>query len=352
VQAVTIADVARAAGVSKGLVSLALNDRPGVAAATRERVLEAAAKLGWTPSQYARGLSLRTTFSLGLVMRRDPTVLGADPFFPSFIAGVQSVLSLDGWSLLISVVPDEAAELRAYRSLAHSRVDGFFLTDLRTVDPRPGLMSELGTAAVLIGPAIEDSSLPSVNLDDRPGVEATIEHLVALGHQRIGYVTGDLTLVHGRGRLEAVQRALARAQLTRELIKPGDFSAASGAAATTALLADPDPPTAIAYASDPMAIAGLAVLQAAGVTVPDEISIVGYNGVELGGYLHPPLTTVRTDPYAWGAESARVLRAHLDPDRPVTRTADRHELPAAELVIRGSTAARPSVNEPSRGRGR
>lgn len=339
-KAVTIADVARAAGVSKGLVSLALNDRPGVAAGTRQRVLDTAAELGWTPSQHARGLSLRTTFSLGLVIRRDPTVLGADPFFPSFIAGVQSVLSLDGWSLLISVVPDEAAELRTYRSLSHGRVDGFFLTDLRTEDPRPALVAELGTTAVLVGPAIEDSALPSVNLDDRPGVESTIEHLVELGHERIGYVTGDLTFVHGRGRLEAAQRALTRAGLTHELIQFGDFTAASGAAATAALLAEPAPPTAIVYASDPMAIAGLAVLQAVGVAVPDEMSIVGFSGVELAEYLHPPLTTVYTDPYAWGAESARVLRAQLGSAPPGPSGPDRYELPAAELVIRGSTAVR------------
>ncbi len=89
----TISDVARRAGVSKGLVSLALNNRPGVAPATRDRILAAAAQLEWTPSPHARGLSLRSTLAVGLVVRRQPAVLAADPFFPAFIAGIESVLA-------------------------------------------------------------------------------------------------------------------------------------------------------------------------------------------------------------------------------------------------------------------
>ncbi|WP_232821935.1 LacI family DNA-binding transcriptional regulator [Desertihabitans aurantiacus] len=338
----TISDVARRAGVSKGLVSLALNGRPGVAAGTRQRVLDAAAELGWAPSQQARGLSMRTTFSLGLVVRRDPAVLAADPFFPSFIAGVESVLSTDGWSLVLSVAPDEEAEHRAYEHLARSRVDGFFLTDLRVDDPRPALLAGLRAEAVLVGPAQPGTELPSVNVDDRHGVIAAVEHLVALGHRRIAYVTGDVAMVHGRNRLDAFRQAVTRAGLTTDLIRPGDFSASSGASATSELLADPDPPTAIVYASDPMAVAGLGVLQALEVRVPAEVSVIGFDGVELGGYLHPPLTTVRTDPFGWGVEAARVLRARLGRGTAGTPATDgQHDLAAAELLLRGSTAPVP-----------
>lgn len=337
-QHVTIADVARRAGVSKGLVSLALNDRPGIAAATRQRVLAIAAELGWAPSQHARGLSLQTTFMLGLVLRRDPSVLSADPFFPAFIAGVESVLSTAGWSLLLSVAPDEDAELAAYRTLSRSRVDGFFLTDLRVDDPRLELITELDTAAVVVGPPQEASPLPSINLDDRHGVIATVDHLAGLGHRRIAYVTGDTVMVHGRGRLAAFRDAMSAAGLGVDLVRPGDFSASSGAAATRDLLALTETPTAIVYASDPMAVAGLGVLQSHGIRVPEEMSVVGFDGAEIGGYLHPPLTTVRTDPFRWGVESARLLRSHArETDSP--KAPQENELPPADLLVRGSTAA-------------
>ncbi|MFC7624731.1 LacI family DNA-binding transcriptional regulator [Microlunatus sp. GCM10028923] len=339
---VTIQDVARRAGVSKGLVSLALNNRPGVAAATRQRVLDTAAELGWIPNQYARGLSLRTTFTLGLVVRRDPSVLMANPFFASFITGVESVLSTRGWSLLLSVVPDEDAERDAYRNLAGNRADGFFLTDLRIDDPRPGLLAELGAEAVLVGPPQPGTDLPAVNLDDRPGVTASVDHLVQLGHRRIAHVTGDVRLVHGAGRLDAFRRAMERAGLAPDLVRPGDFSAASGAAATAALLSGPDRPTAIVYGSDSMAVAGLKVLQSEGVRVPEDVSIVGFEGIELGEYLNPPLTTVRTEPVRWGVEAATLLCARLagepNPDQP--------DLPPAELLVRDSTAAPPSTGDP------
>lgn len=337
-QQVTITDVARQAGVSKGLVSLVLNNRPGVAQSTRERVLSVASDLGWAPNQYARGLSLRTTYTLGLVLRRDAQVLASDPFFPSFIAGVESVLSVAGWSLMLSVATDEATELQTYRSLAPSRVDGFFLTDLRLEDPRPALLEDLGSRGVLVGPSLPPSSLPSVNLDDTVGVTSTVEHLLGLGHRRIGYVTGDTRMVHGHSRLECVRRALLDAGCTTDLIRPGDFSASSGAAATEELLGLTEPPTAIVYASDPMAIAGLGVLQAHGISVPEQMSVVGFDGVELGGHLHPPLTTVRTDPYRWGVEAARLLHSLSTSDRE-TQELVGHDLPPAELLVRGSTAA-------------
>src|ERR687889_2834032 len=106
----TISDVARAAGVSKGAVSFALNDRPGVSPGTRERILKAAAELGWTPSSKARALSVSKALAVGLVIARSPETLRADPFFPSFIAGVESELSAHGYALLLQVVPEHEGE--------------------------------------------------------------------------------------------------------------------------------------------------------------------------------------------------------------------------------------------------
>src|SRR4051812_48906476 len=137
----TISDVAAKAGVSKGAVSFALNDRPGVAPETRDRILAVARELGWTPSHRARALAASRALAVGLVIARPPETLGADPFFPRFIAGIESALARLGQSLLLQVVPDLDRELAGYRRLAsEGRVDGVFLTDLRVDDPRPALL--------------------------------------------------------------------------------------------------------------------------------------------------------------------------------------------------------------------
>ncbi|MGH9282733.1 MAG: LacI family DNA-binding transcriptional regulator, partial [Acidimicrobiales bacterium] len=128
----TILDVARRAGVSKGAVSFALNGRPGLAPATRDRILVAARELEWRPSPRARALSHSRAFALGLVMSRPPALLGADPWFAQFLAGIESTLAGQGMALVLQVVGAGAPEEEGYRRLAQdARVDGVFLIDLR-----------------------------------------------------------------------------------------------------------------------------------------------------------------------------------------------------------------------------
>src|SRR5829696_10406807 len=175
----TIVDVARRAGVSKGAVSFALNDRPGVAPETRDRILAAASDLGWQPSTRARALSRSRAFAVGLVMRRAPELLGADPFFPQFLAGVESVLAERGSALVLQVVgDDDEAEAASYRRLAgQGRVDGVFLNDMLVDDHRFGLLAGLGLPAVAVGRPTGPCPFPVVTVDDRQGVAGTVEHL-------------------------------------------------------------------------------------------------------------------------------------------------------------------------------
>lgn len=337
----TINDVAREAGVSKGLVSFVMNNRPGVAPHTRDRVLRAAAELGWRPSVKARTLSTRTTYALGLVIRRPSEIVAADPFFPAFMAGVESVLAPEGRVLVLSVVPDAASEERTYRSLAaEKRVDGVFLADLRREDPRVGLLRALDVPAVLVGRLDEPVQLPSVTLDDTEGVAAAVTHLIDLGHRRIAHVAGDMQFLHARRRRASFTSALQAAGLDGSWVVETDFSMAQGAAATRELLTAPVRPTAIVYANDPMAIAGLGVLQARGISVPRQMSIVGYDGTEIARHVHPALTTISADPELWGATAARTLLRLI---------ADGHaediDLPAASLTFGSSTAPPPPPSE-------
>ncbi len=338
----TIADVARAAGVSKGLVSFALNDRPGVSAMTRERILAAADELGWRPSLRARSLSTDRAFALGLVIARDPQIIAADPFFPALIAGIETALAPAGQALVLSMVVSEQAELASYRQLAaHDRVDGVIITDLRQGDPRLALALELGLQAVTLGHPDAPSPFPAVALDDDPGIRSTVDHLVGLGHRRIAHVAGPTRMLHGSRRRNSFASALERRGLHGDLIVETDFSASDGARATAELLALADRPTAIVYSNDPLAIAGMGVAQRAGLRIPDDLSITGFDDSDVGQYLNPSLTTVTTAAQEWGRTAASALLRLIEGDE----VAD-IELAPAQLVIRGSSAS-PTLRTPA-----
>lgn len=333
----TIADVAKEAGVSRTAVSFALNGRPGLSAETTERILRAARQLGWQPNRAAQGLSQGRAFAVGLVLTRPAELLGEDPFFPAFIAGVESVLAVrkDGLMLHVTTAEDEADTYR--RLAAERRVDGVLLTDLRVDDPRPDFLAEQGLPAVALGAgkALRDR-MPCVDLDDRQAITAAVRHLVELGHRRIAHVAGPQQFLHARRRQAAWEEALRDAGLEPGPVLAGGFSAQGGAEATRELLSLADRPTAIVFANDLSAIAGLAVAQQLGVRVPEDLSITGYDDTSLAVYTHPPLTTARADAARWGRAAAECLETLID-----TGAADHVDLPPAELVVRGSTGPAP-----------
>lgn len=316
----TIADVARAAGVSKSAVSFALNGRDGVSVLTRDRILAVALDLGWQPSHRARSLSVSRALAFGMVVARPPELVGADPFFPSFIAGVETMLAPAGYALVLQMVPAGPAEEASYRRLAgEGRVDGVFLSDLRTNDPRIALLQQLRLPAVTLNRPDIASPFPAVCVDDQAGITQAVEHLVKLGHVWIAHVAGPPEFLHASSRRAAWASALEEAGLEPGPVLVSDFTATGGSAATRQLLEARTPPTAIVYANDLMAIAGLAAAQRNGVRVPDDVSITGFDGVELASYVHPPLTTVVTDPFSWGRSAAAVLLATVGAQQPVAQ---------------------------------
>ena len=330
----TINDVASAAGVSKGAVSFALNNKPGLAPGTRARILEVAEQLGWTPSPRARALSVSKALAVGLVIARPPEILRADAFFPSFISGLEAVLSERGHALLLMVA--EHDDTVTYRRLAkEGRVDGVLVTDLQVDDPRPALLAELGLPAVVVGPSVGDD-VPTRGIDDAPGIHAAVEHLVGLGHRHIAHVSGPQSMVHGRSRRTAWADALRAAGLPEGICVEADFSAESGAAATRELLDLAEPPTAIVFANDLMAMAGLSLAVARGVSVPEQLSVTGYDDMEIAAHLQPSLTTVTTDVVTWGRVAATRLLEMVD-----GRDPSPVDLPPARLVVRASTGPAP-----------
>jgi len=331
----TIADVARVAGVSKGLVSFALNDRPGVSAETRGRILAVAKDMGFSPSLRARSLSTQRAFALGLVIARDPQIISADPFFPALISGIEQALSPAGQALVLSMVGSEQSEMDSYRQLAEDgRVDGVILSDLRAGDPRIALVAELGLSAVTLGRPDIATPFPSVTVDDTAGIRDAVAHLVGLGHRRIAHVGGPSRMLHGSRRRDSFKVALADAALPDDLTVETDFTAADGARVTAELLALADRPTAIVYSNDPMAIAGMGVAQRLGFRVPEDLSVTGFDGSEVGQYINPSLTSVTTQAQLWGKTAAESLLRVIAGDQ-----VGDLELPAARLTPRESSAA-------------
>lgn len=331
---ITIGDVAARAQVSKSAVSFVFNGRGGVGEAARARILQAAADLNWKPDARARALSRSRAQALGYIVRREPELFSTDPFFPQFIAGVESALSSEGYALVLQVVDSAQTEKAAYEGLAReARVDGVFLGDLRIRDERPAELLELGLPYVLVGPAtpVPDGPAP-IGLDDAAGVRRAVRHLSALGHRRIAHVGGADRYVHSEVRRRAWAEEMALLGLDPGTVVVADFTGAAGARATHELLDLAAPPTAIVYANDLMAIAGMSAAIDRGLRVPADLSIVGFDDIPLAPYVVPPLTTVRQDVIEWGRACARTLVALVEGREP-----EPVSLPPVEFVMRGST---------------
>ena len=316
----TIADVAREAGVTKATVSHALSGNRPISEETRAKVLAAAAKLDWVPSQSARALATRRANAVAVVLARDPEVIANDSFFPAFIAGVESVLAETETALLLQVVPGRDAEERAYRALSHGRADGALLLDLRTDDWRVPLLDELGLPTVLVGAYDQPTTFSCVRTDDAAPVHEIIAHLRAAGHERIAHVAGPLDYVHSRARADAYLAEIGDDELLRE----GDFTAASGRDLTEELLALPERPTAILYSNDTMAIAGLSYARSQGLSIPQDLAISGFDDDHLSAHLSPALTSVSSDPAARGRAAARHQRGVIHGAHPPPQRVDCH----------------------------
>lgn len=335
----TIADVAKRAGVSTGLVSFALNGRPGVSPETRDRILAIASEMGWQPDTRARALSTSRSLAYGLVLNRDPAVLSADAFFPTFISGVERAISQRGHVLVLSVVGSVEQELETYSALTKTgRVDGFFLTDVRRDDPRIALIEELKCHVVVIGYPDTDARQPVVSVADDHAAESLIDHLAVLNHTDIALVMGPEHLLHAARWRNLLLAAMQTRGMRVPRIVQTDYSAESGLAATRQLIDTQKRPTAILYANDQMALAGLGYARRAGIDVPTELSISGWGDSDLTRYAFPSLTTVSVDSAEWGFRAATALMRAVAGAPPAP-----DEARQSTLTIRESTALAPTA---------
>jgi DNA-binding LacI/PurR family transcriptional regulator len=268
--------------------------------------------------------------AIGMVLARPARLLGVEPFFMEFIAGIEERLAERDLSVLLHVVADHEAEIAAYRRWAGRGLVGVVVVVNPVADdPRPAVLGELALPAVVVG---DDPRLPSVRTDNAGPVAEALGHLLALGHRRIARVTGPSALLHTRARTDALLAGCAQAGVVPVIVE-GDYSEESGAKLTSALLSGPEPPTAILYDNDVMAVAGLAVAAELGVAVPDRLSLVAWDDSTLCRLASPALTTMSVDVHRFGVAVAESVLEQLD-GGPVTPRWS----PAARYLPRGTTA--------------
>lgn len=331
---VTIADVARKAGLSKGAVSYALNGQPGVSESTRQRVLRLALEMGWHPNSAAKALSGARAGAFGLVLARPASTLGVEPFFMKLISGMETAMVSSQTALLLQVVPDHEAEIATYRRWwAERRVDGVFLIDLTIDDSRVPVLEELRLPAMVVGGPGHHGALPGVWIDDASAMVMVVEYLAALRHRRIARVGGVPGMLHDEMRSAAFDNVAARLELEWSTTIPTDYSPEAGAQATRRLLSAANPPTAVIYDNDVMAVAGVSVAHEMGVQVPGDLSIMAWDDSVLCEITHPPLTAVSRDIKAYGRQVAQHLLAQLNGE-----VMTEVEITPPRLVVRGSTA--------------
>jgi DNA-binding LacI/PurR family transcriptional regulator len=319
----TIDDVAARAGVSSASVSFAVNGRPGVGEETRRRILAAAEELGWRPSASARALTEARTRAVGLLLARSLDQLEVDPFFVRFLAGIERTLARSDHDLVLRVA--ERIDGDAYGELAAAgRVDGFLLCDVEVNDERFAQLAEAGVPAVVAGHPVSPCPFPWVETAHADGMRLVAEHLLALGHRRIGFVGGSADFEHVQARLAVWRDTLAAADVE-----------AAPVAHTPGELFDGGV-TAIVHTSDGLAAAALAVARERGIAVPDELSIAGFDDSSLAALSAPPLTSVRVDYAGFGEGAAAALLASIAGEPP-----PEFRPAPPELVVRASTGAAP-----------
>ena len=329
--AVTIKQVARHAGLSVATVSYVLNNDPRVAAETRERVLAAIRELDYHPNSWAQGLARRQADIVGLLM---PAPRHADPFLLEFISGVMDVTAERHVGLLL--LHPGKNEDDPPRELLRRRLGGVIVLESQAIDPRVEWLQKRDIPFVLFGRCQQPVDY-WIDVDNSAGAQMAIEHLIALGHKRIGFIGAPLKYMFAQYRLAGYRETLQRHGLPFDpaLVLEGDLSEESGYTSARVLLRLPERPTAIMAASDIMARGVLRAAREEGLRVPGDVSVVGFDGTPFSAYTDPPLTTVRQPVYDIGREVAELLLqvvAHPD-----TESCGKLILPT--LVVRGSSSA-------------
>ncbi len=332
---VTLKELAARAQVHPSTISRVANNDPGlrIAPATRSRIEALLRETGYQPNGIARGLKLRQTNVLAVVI---PDV--TNPFFAALFRGVEDAAAPRGFNVLLCNTDGTPERQRSHlQSLEARRVDGVILASSFLRDPGVRDLRRKKVPYVLVNRFSDEGEDPFVGSDDLVGGRLATSHLLELGHRRIGHLAGRATVSTGvmrrRGYLAAHQ--LAGLVADPQLVVEAGYSEEGGAAAARRLLSLQSPPTALFAITDLAALGAVEAALGLGLRVPEDVAIVGYNDIPLASRVSPGLTTMHVPIHDFGSVAAGMLLEQIESGAPSRRRV----LIAPELVVRGSTVA-------------
>ena len=333
---VTSQDVADLAEVSRTTVSLVLNDVQGVSISdtTRGKVHEAASTLGYIPNATAQALATQRASAIGLVMTRSPHHISSDTFLPQILGGLLDVVRQHKFRLLIETIED-GNEDRVYLELARAKhIDGMILLTPRLDDKGLKKLEDVDIPTVLMG-RMDESNLYAVDVDNRAAAQKAVEYLLQLGHTQIACIANaPASYAAAQDRVLGYQDALHAADVAsnEKLIRYADFDPHSGYETMQSILASGESFSAVFVASDNVAMGAKSALREAGLQIPDDISLIGFDDIPWAAYADPPLTTIRLPAQQLASEACLLLLDLLKG----THIKERKLMLDTELVVRQS----------------
>jgi DNA-binding LacI/PurR family transcriptional regulator len=300
---VTSFDVAKKSSVSRTTVSFVLNNVPGISISdsTRQRVLRVAKELNYHPDSTGRKLASGRSNTLGLVLRQSHEQVFADALLPQVLLGIEQAAAAQGFQVLLKPLEPEDGD-GFMRLVLENHVDGIILSGPRQDEAELTRLHQAGLPVVLMG-QLPDSSLPFVDIDAVDGATRAVNHLIEHGHRRIGMITNaSLAYTSAQQRRMGYQKALNEAGIEPDdsLVYEGTYTPASGFKAMEKLLEVSLRPTAVFVASDVVSLGAIRAIKQAGLKIPQDLAVVGFDNIPLADYYDPPLTTVSIPAYELG----------------------------------------------------
>ena len=332
---VTLKELGARAHVHPSTVSRVANNDPSlrIAPPTRQRIEALLRETEYQPNGVARGLKLRQTLVLAVVI---PDI--TNPFFAALFRGVEDAASPRGYNVLLCNTDGSPARQRSHLQSLHARrVDGVIMASSFLKDPTVRWLRHQGVPYVLVNRFRDESHDAFVGSDDLVGGRLATEHLVELGHRRIGHLAGKLTVSTGVMRRRGYLVALADRGIAADprLVVESGYTEEGGARAAERLLALPDRPTGIFAVTDMTAVGAFGVARRMGLRIPEDVAIVGYNDIPLATRIVPALTTVHVPIHDFGAVAARLLLEQIETGAPSRQRVVFNP----QLVVRGSTVS-------------
>lgn len=327
----TIKDVAARAGISYTTVSHVVNGTRPVSDQVRSKVEAAIAELGYVPSGVARSLRVRATGTLGLLLPN-----ASNPYFAELARGIEDHAERNGYSVILCNSDDDIdKQLRYLRVLLERRIDGLIVATVASDAAFAEALANLQVPLVLVDRSLDGVSADQLCVDHEQGAYLATRHLLELGHRRIACIGGPASTQVAQLRAAGYQRALDEAGVAAQAVVDCPFTSPAGHAAAQVLLAAEPRPTAIFAGNDMIALGVLRAAAERGLQVPRQLSVVGFDDIEVSRYLHPALTTVGQCIGALGEQvAARLLERIRTPDLAVTQ-----RLIEPILLLRESSAA-------------